>query len=281
MAKNTDERGRSTVRAARRAEAIRQVRFDLNRLDSIRPGTDELKTIDSNLARRSTQNFNTVGVFEDTPPDHIEEEGEHDTYEKTYATFQEACTEDAFLLHRYTVSLDDLESKDLRGRVETYAEMYTDKKEAPGMPFAPVADTAMVAWPDIQGTIDQGTFENMFKEDSQALWLEFKTRTFLMMAQRDQVNHLHNTCKNLDSVVDGLHSWAHFFGKEYEQMKEGTANPLTSHDPESVDILLQEIQEKDRKIDELKEDVKDMARRLRQAKMTSQLHLHSTDIQKP
>ena len=271
MPRVTEDRGRSTVRSARRAEAIRQVRFDLKRLDAVRPNTEELQPVDSNLGRRSTQNFSTVGDFDDTPPAPAEaSEHEHETYEKTYATFQEACAEDAFLLHRYTISMDDLEGQDLRCRVETYAEMYTEKKEAPGMPFAAVADTAMVAWPDIQRTIDQGTFERMFKEDPQALWLEFKTRAFMMMAHRDQIIQLHNTCKNLDSVVEGLHSWAHFFGKEYAQRMQGVVDPLTPQDNEDVAALIEEVNDGRQKIDELKEDIQDMARRLRQSRTDSQ-----------
>lgn len=233
-----------------RADAARkQVRFDDERIDSLIPRIPrDRHTL---LRRLSTENVGprVSGVEDATRTETYQDDngsGE-ETTEVTLQDYEVFKTEVSKLpTPRFTLTIDEL-NNDFVSKIEHYASI-SGLEEKPNCPFIPLTEAGKTQWPKINGSINVDTFKNLFEANPDALFQEFKLRTFGMQAAREQGRELHTIATGMSTDVAAIVDWGHHLGSRminYES-EAAVGGSLADPNPE----LLEKIQELESRIEE-------------------------------
>ncbi|KAK3937936.1 hypothetical protein QBC46DRAFT_442196 [Diplogelasinospora grovesii] len=214
MARDNDE-GMAAV-----AKARKEVRFRFEDLQSALPDQDKRQSINEPDAvpglRRASQglaseHFPAPDVNDVIDLDDMEASGtprvgfldeEGPTFEDYRRNLVPRIPD-----FRYTVTREDFE-QDVTSRAEALAEVYSsvNKKTGPCFPFKALSDEAQRDLP-YEGVVDFTDFHKLAQQHPEAIFYEFKLRTFWFYAYRELAEELHTQARNLDHNMVITHAW--------------------------------------------------------------------------
>ncbi|KAK3938273.1 hypothetical protein QBC46DRAFT_451301 [Diplogelasinospora grovesii] len=156
---------------------------------------------------------------------------------------------------RYTVTSEEFQ-QDVTSRAEALAEIYgaVSKKTGPCFPFKALSEEAQRGLP-YEGVVDSADFSKLVEQNPEAIFHEFKLRTFWFYAYKELAEELHTQARSLDSNMVITQGWlakierAPFLAKLREDAaKWREQGPGTNIEQEAVDQILEQLAEKDNQI---------------------------------
>lgn len=253
------------------ASALADVEYSHNSLERSLPKETKLSFNDDlthvsvrGRTIRSTTAADTITLDDD-------DDGENPDPTTSLKSLEDYCR--ATLPHvRFDVTSAQLR-EGVEGRVDTLARYYAKRPNIEsGMPFRAVTKAGAESI-KMEGILDALKFKELVDDDPEAMFLELKIRTFLMIAYRSQVTDLYHTANRLSVSVDSLVDWIGHFAKAD---KSPARAPADGSEPDSDDdapnsaqerldvanVLMAEIADRDDAIAGLQATIAGLAQRL-------------------
>lgn len=201
------------------------------------------------------QSIRTVHAVDEQGNDVAQDEvvEEETTLDELFSSMDEAA------LKQFQYSFDDEGLKlDFQQKIDDQAVKFANNNGGPSFHFRPISEDGRTAWPKANGTLDHAAFRNRFAENSEALFTEFKFRTFGFNASVLQTTELHNIATNLSRNLEYMYNWA---AKGYLEIKDLNAElqalkralprvpKNTADDTGVTDALRAELVNRDQELD--------------------------------
>lgn len=255
------------------ASALADVEYSHNSLERSLPKETKLSFNDdlTHVSVRGRTIRSSTAADTITFDDDDDDDGENPDPTTSLKSLEDYCR--ATLPHvRFDVTPAQLR-KGVEGRVDTLARYYAKRPNIEsGMPFRAVTKAGAESI-KMEGILDALKFRELVDNDPEAMFLELKIRTFLMMAYRSQVTDLYHTANRLSVSVDSLVDWIGHFAKADKSPARALADGSEPDDDDdapnsaqerldAANALMAEIADRDDAIAGLQATIAGLAQRL-------------------